>query len=190
MGRPIQFVMLAALAAAPLLAATPAEAQRRGRDPVFRAANPQIERDGDFEVEFRQENLDRRAVVDIRLSAEVRAVFRCATRSGTVTGGQGDRRIVRKRVTERQAFRANPSGRLIGSIDLDAPEVGNFCPRGRVPVLVRVTYDDVVLRDATNGVSARLPGRYSERIANRFNPFAVFDRRDDNGRPGDRFRLD
>ena len=189
MGRSIRFVMLTALAVTPLLAATPAEAQRRDRDPVIRNVDVDIDRDGDLEIEFRELGLDRRDSVEIRLSAEVRAVYRCATRAGVVTGGQGDRRILRQRVTEREVFRADREGRLSASIELEAPETRNFCPRDRYPVLVRVTYDDVVLRDATNGVIVRVDGRYNERIGNRFNPHTVFDRRDDNGRPGDRFRI-
>ncbi|MDC3957474.1 hypothetical protein [Polyangium jinanense] len=189
MGRTIRIVMLAALAAAPLLAASPAEAQRRERNPVFRNLTVDINRKGELDVDFREFGLARREAVEIHLRAEVRAVYRCATRAGVVTGGQGDRRILRENVAERISLRADREGRITGSIALEAPDPAVFCGRDRFPVLVRVTYDDVTLRDATNGVMVRLEGRYSERIGNRFNPFTVFDRRDDNGRHGDRFRI-
>ncbi|MDC0746708.1 hypothetical protein [Polyangium mundeleinium] len=190
MGRMIRLVMLAALAAAPLLAASPAEAQRRDRNPVFRNLSVDITRDGDLDVDFRESGLARRANVEIRLRAEVRAVYRCATRAGVVTGGQGDRRIVRQYISERSALRADREGRIVGSLNLEAPPPAAFCSRDRRPILVRVTYDDVTLRDVTNNVVVRLEGRYSERIGNRYNPFIVFDRRDDDGRHGDRFRIE
>ncbi|MDI3289291.1 hypothetical protein [Polyangium sp. 15x6] len=189
MGRTIRIVMLAALAAAPLLAASPADAQRRDQNPVFRNVTVDINRKGELDVDFREFGLARRESVEVRLRAEARAVYRCATRAGVVTGGQGDRRIVRQYVAQRIALRADREGRIVGSIGLEAPDGVAFCGRERFPVLVRVTYDDVTLRDATNGVVVRLEGRYSERIGNRFNPFTVFDRRDDDGRHGDRFRI-
>lgn len=189
MGRTIRIVMLAALAAAPLLAASPADAQRRDRSPVFRSTTVDINRQGDLDVDFREFGLERRGAVEFRLRAEVRAVYRCATRAGVVTGGQGDRRIVRQYVAERVSYRADREGRINGTMSLEAPDPAAFCGRDRFPVLVRVTYDDITLRDVTNDVGVRLEGRYSERVGNRYNPFIVFDRRDDDGRHGDRFRI-
>ncbi|MDI1447313.1 hypothetical protein [Polyangium sp. 6x1] len=189
MGRTLRIVMLAALAALPLLAAPPAEAQRRTQNPVFRNLGIDITNKGHLDIDFREYGLARRGNVEVQLRAEVRAVYRCATRNGVITGGQADRKILRQYVAEKVTLRADREGRVVGSMNLEAPQAAAFCARDRYPVLVRVTFDDVTLRDNTNGVAVRLEGRYSERIGNRYNPFTVFDRRDDDGRHGDRFRI-
>jgi len=178
----------AALASAPLLSPQTAAADDGGWFDDSRGAklvdvDQYVEDDGDLRIKFEVENVGR-LWARYEASAEVRAVFRCATRDGRLIGGQRDRLVLRDTLRDTDSFRVSRDGRIHGELVLNYEDLHerDFCRGNARPVLVRLGFNDVRLHDLTNDKIERL-----DRISRSFrdddswNSYDEDDRYDDGG---------
>jgi hypothetical protein len=159
----------AAFATVPLLSPQSATADE-GDDGTFREdlrgprlidVDRYVDDDGGLRITFSVVNVGR-PWLRYEASAEVRAVFRSATRGGRLGGKQRDRLVIRVRLRDTDTFRVGPGGQIHGELVLAYEDLlsRDFRRGNARPVLVHLSYGNVRLRDITSNRIERL-GRIS-----------------------------
>jgi len=123
--------------------------------PKFHSADSSVSNSGALVVSFDERGLGNENV-DYTLRARANATYACVNKGGKNPSAANKRSVVSP-VEGGGSFEPR-NGRAAGSISAGPPGPGTFsCPSGQRLVLADVTYTDIVLTDATNGVSTAVP---------------------------------
>jgi hypothetical protein len=96
------------------------------------------------------------ATVNYTISADGTATYACINGGGNHPKAT-NKATVNGPVAASGTFPRTKNGRVTGSLSAGPPGPGSFsCPSGQSLVLASVTYDHIVLTDATNGVTVDL----------------------------------
>lgn len=155
MKHPLRLLLATTVAAsAPLLCAYDASAGDtwwEDRGARFVDTDLLIHDNGDLKITFEEANVGR-MWIRYEASAEVRAEYRCVNRNGQLVGGASNRLVVKDTLQEEESFRANRQGRVHGELKLDYDRIyfRDFCRGNNRPVLMRLTFNDIRIKDVTN----------------------------------------
>ncbi len=141
-----------------ILAAVPALAA----SPHFVSASGSINSAGQLVVSWKEAGLGDDVAVDYTLTAFATADYGCINGGGKHPDA-ANKFTVSGPVSASDTFFSGKNGEISASLTVDPPSAGSFtCPSGQRLVLADVSYTGVVLTDTSNGVTADIPGTFSE----------------------------
>jgi hypothetical protein len=115
-------------------------------------------------VTFKEVGLGNAQRVEYNASADGTAVYACINGGGTNPRAT-NKAFVAGPVGSLGSFTAGHNGNIEGSLLLPPVDKGTFgCPPGQSLVLVEVSFADVAITDATNGVSQGIPGTFKKTL--------------------------
>src|SRR5215208_4493427 len=150
-------VMLLAAALAMVLAyAVPAFAQNEH----FVRASGSLNNNGSLTVSFKEAGLGTNQLIDYTLTADATATYVCVNRGGA-NPSASNKTTISGPVSATGSFSSGKNGQVTASLTLNPPGSGSFsCPAGQSLEIAQVSYTNVAITDATNGVTEPIPGTF------------------------------
>jgi hypothetical protein len=103
---------------------------------------------------FKEAGLGGGQTVTISCTADASAEYQCVNRGGNNPQAE-NKHTETGTVSASDEFTASKNGQITGTITVEPPGPGDFtCPNGQKLTLVSATYDNVVITDETNGITA------------------------------------
>jgi hypothetical protein len=152
--RRVAFIVAALCAAAAL--AVPAFAD----SPHFIRASASLNANGTLTVSFKEAGLGTNQLITYVASADATATYVCVNRGGG-NPSASNKTTVAGPVSATGQFSSGKNGSVTASLTLSPPPSDISCPPGQSLQLASVSYTNVAITDATNGVTEPVPGTFS-----------------------------
>ncbi len=117
--------------------------------------------DGTLQVCFKEAGLGDDVVIDVEVTADATAIYRCVNPAGQCIDGHED---VAGPVSGQGTFTSGKNGTINGCLTVaPPPPVSGTCPGGSAQVLAFIDYTNIKVKDLTNNVTQDVsPGTVSE----------------------------
>ena len=123
----------------------------------FIRASANLNNDGTLTVSFKEAGLGTNQLITYVASADATATYVCVNRGGSPSAS--NKTTVAGPVSETGEF-SSGKNRRSASLTVDPPPSDISCPPGQSLQLAQVTYTNVAITDATNGVTEPIPGTF------------------------------
>ena len=129
-------------------------------NPHFVRAGATLNANGTLTVSFKEAGLGDNQLITYVASADATATYVCVNRGGGNPSAQ-NKTTVAGPVSATGQFSSGKNGQVTASLTLSPPPSDISCPPGQRLELASVTYTNVAITDATNGVTESIPGTFS-----------------------------
>jgi hypothetical protein len=148
--------ILAALCAAAAVAVPAALAQNEH----FIRASANLNANGTLTVSFKEAGLGTNQLITYVASADATATYVCVNKGGG-NPSASNKTTVAGPVSATGQFSSGKNGSVTASLTVSPPPSDISCPPGQSLQLASVSYTNVAITDATNGVTEPVPGTFS-----------------------------
>ena len=129
--------------------------------PHFIRASGSLEANGALTVDFKEAGLGTNQLINYTLTADATATYVCVNRGGG-NPSASNKTTISGPVSATGSLSSGKNGQVTASLTLNPPGSGSFsCPAGQSLEIAQVSYTNVAITDATNGVTEPIPGTFS-----------------------------